>query len=257
MRQTLRIFLLLMAVLFLTPDFLAAFDKNDSSAKPCAACHKITREEVAALIGTEVNNIKDIVPGPFQGIWETHISSSGRIYPIYVDYSKKYLFQGHIVRLSDKENLTQNRMDDLNRIDVSSISLDNAIVLGNPSSKRKIIVLTDPSCHYCIKLHGAIKEAVSKDPEVAFYIMPYTRNPDNKVIYEKCLAAICDKSGKILDDIYTGKQVPPATCKSDAVSENIRLAERLKIPGTPSMVLPDGRVIGGYRSADDLLKLTQ
>jgi len=246
-----------MIALAFMPGSLAAFDKNDPSSKPCAACHSITREEVATLIGAEKENIKEIVPGPFQGIWEAQLLVSGKVYLVYVDYSKKYLLQGHIMRFSNKEDLTQARMDDLNRVDVSSIPLDNAIVLGNHSSNKKIIVLTDPSCQYCIKLHEAIKEAVNKSPEVAFYVMPYPRNPANKDLYEKCLAAVCDKSGKILDDIYTGKQIPPATCKSDAVNENSRLAERLKIPGTPSMILPDGRVISGYRNADDLLKLVR
>ena len=255
MIQMLRVFLVLMTALFLTPVSSAAFDKNSASEKPCAACHTITREEVATLLGAETENIKEIVPGPFQGIWETRILVSGKVYLVYVDYSKKYLFQGQIIRFSDKENLTQSRMEDLNRVDASSIPLNNAIVFGNQSSKKIIIVMTDPSCHYCIKLHESIKEAVNKDPEAAFYVMPYPRNPANKAIYEKCLAAICDKSGKTLDDIYAGKQIPPATCKSDAVDENIRMAERLKIPGTPSMILPDGRVISGYRNADDLLKL--
>ncbi|MCL1926498.1 MAG: DsbC family protein [Syntrophorhabdaceae bacterium] len=257
MKVTLRVFILLMTTLMLIPVFAVAFDKNDSSAKPCAACHAITREEVAAMVGVGADNVAEIVPGPVRGIWEMRVSVDGKIYPIYVDYSKKYILQGNIIRLSDKENLTLKSMEELNRVDVSSISLKNAIVLGKESSNRKIIVLTDPSCAYCIKLHESIKEAVGKDPEVAFYVMPYPRNSSNKELYDKCLAAICDKSGKILDDIYAGKEAPPAICKSDAVDENIRLAGRLKIPGTPSMVLPDGRVISGFRSADELLRLTK
>jgi len=39
------------------------------------------------------------------------------------------------------------------------------------------------------------------------------------------------------------------------VDETIRLAERLRIQGTPTMILPDGRMIGGYMAADALLAL--
>jgi protein-disulfide isomerase len=39
------------------------------------------------------------------------------------------------------------------------------------------------------------------------------------------------------------------------VDETIRLAERLKIEGTPTMILPDGRMIGGYMEAEALLAL--
>ena len=39
------------------------------------------------------------------------------------------------------------------------------------------------------------------------------------------------------------------------MDETIRLAERLKIEGTPTMILPDGRMISGFMEADTLLPL--
>jgi len=255
MKHTFRVFLLTATILLLAPVLANAYDKNDPASKSCASCHTLTREEAASLFGTGVDNIIVILPGPFQGVWEVDVAVGGKTHPAYVDYAKKHLLQGQFVRFSDKQNITRARFEDLNRIDVSSISVKNAIVLGNSSAKNGIIVLTDPTCPYCIKLHGAIKEAVEKNPKAAFFIMPYPRNSANKALYDKCLAAVCDKSGKILDDIFAGKDAPPPICKSNAVDENIRLAERLKIPGTPSMVLPDGRMTSGYYSAEDLLKM--
>jgi len=255
MKQTFRVFLLLTTIAVLAPVLAHTFDKNDSTVKPCASCHTFTREEAASLMGIGVDNIIEILPGPVQGIWEVDLAVGGKVHPAYVDYSKKNAFQGQIIRISDKQNLTRDRFEDLNRVDVSSISLKNAIVIGNKSAKKGIIVLTDPSCPYCKKLHEAIKEAVNKDPKAAFYVMPYPRNSANKALYDKCLAAVCDKSGKILDDAFAGKEVPPPTCKSSAVDDAISLASRLKIPGTPSMVLPDGRMTSGYHSAEDLLKM--
>jgi len=257
MKPTFQVVLLLAAALILTPVLADAFDKNDPNVKACASCHTLTKEEAATLIGSDVNSIVGIAPGPLRGLWEVAITSGGKVIPVYVDYSKKYLFQGNVIRFADKENITRGRFEDLNRVDVSSISLKNAIVVGNRSAKKGIIVLTDPTCPFCVKLHDAMKEVITKNPEAAFFVMPYPRDRDNKALYDKILSAICDKSGKILDDLFAGKEVPPATCKSDAVSENIRLAERLQIPGTPTMILPDGRVIGGYRNVEELLKLTK
>ncbi len=59
----------------------------------------------------------------------------------------------------------------------------------------------------------------------------------------------------MLDDAYAGKALPEPACKTDAVDETIRLAERLKIEGTPTMILPDGRLISGYMGAEALLAL--
>jgi protein-disulfide isomerase len=39
------------------------------------------------------------------------------------------------------------------------------------------------------------------------------------------------------------------------VDETIRLAERLKIEGTPTMILPDGRMVSGSMEAGALLAL--
>lgn len=250
-------FLVIAATLALSSGPAAAFKDRGAATGSCVECHSLSREEAASALKGMVDNIVAVVPGPFPGVWEVDAAVGGKVLPLYMDYSKKLLFQGNFFRLSDRENITRLRFADLNRVDVSSIPLGNAIVLGNPKSKRRIIVLTDPTCTYCVRLHGEIKAAVAKDPEAAFYVMPYPRNPNDRTTYAKCLAAVCDKSGKVLDDVYSGKDVPPATCDSQAVDETIRLAERLQIQGTPSMVLPDGRVIAGYREADELLSLTR
>jgi thiol:disulfide interchange protein DsbC len=232
-----------------------AFQKEGEPAKGCTECHTLTREEAAAALGPMVDNVVGVVPGPFPGVWEVDIAKGGKTYPLYLDYSRKYLFNGQFIRLSDMENLTGARYQDLNRVDVSTISVKDAIVMGNKKAKRGIIVLSDPTCPYCVKLHAEIKKAVAKDPEAAFYVMPYPRNKNDKATYNNCLAAVCAKSEKLLDDAYDGKKLPAPTCKSTAVEDTMKLADRLGIQGTPSMVLPDGRIVGGYMQADALLAL--
>jgi thiol:disulfide interchange protein DsbC len=232
-----------------------AFQKEPAPAKGCAECHKLTKEEAGKILGKMVDNVVGVVQGPFPGIWEVDVARSGKTYPVYVDYSLKYLFNGQFIRLADMENLTGLRYQDLNRVDVSSIPLKDAIVMGNKKAKKGIIVLSDPTCPYCVKLHGEIKKAVEKDPEAAFYVMPYPRNRNDKATYNNCLAAVCAKSEKLLDDAYDGKKLPAPTCKSTAVDETMKLADRLKIQGTPTMILPDGRMISGSMEADALLAL--
>jgi thiol:disulfide interchange protein DsbC len=242
-------------LLYLLPGPAAAFQKEAGDAKGCAECHKLTKEEAGKLLGKMVDNVVAIAPGPFPGVWEVDVARSGKTYPVYMDYSLKYLFNGQVIRLSDMTNLTGVRYQDLNRVDVSSISLGNAIRVGSPSGKKKVIVLSDPTCPYCVKLHGEIKKAVTKDADVAFLVMPYPRNRNDKTTYARCLSVVCSKSEKLLDDAYAGKDLPPADCKTDAVDQTILLAERLEIEGTPTMILPDGRMISGAMEADALLAL--
>jgi thiol:disulfide interchange protein DsbC len=235
---------------------VAAFQKEAGAAKDCAECHKLTKEEAGKLLGGRISdNVVGVAPGPFPGVWEVDVLQDGKTYPLYLDYSLKYLFNGQFLRLADMANLTGLRYQDLNRLDVASIPVQDAIRIGSKTAKKAVIVLTDPTCPYCVKLHGEIKKAVAKDPDVAFLVMPYPRNPSDKITYRKCLAVICSKSEKLLDDAYSGKELPEPTCKTNAVDETIRLADRLKIEGTPTMILPDGRMIGGYVEAEALLAL--
>jgi len=241
-------------VLFLS-DPAAAFRKDTGSAQGCAECHKLTKEEAGKALGRIVDNVVAVAPGPFPGVWEVDVARNGKIYPLYLDYSLKYLFNGQFIRLSDMANLTGKRYTDLNRVDVASIPVKDAIRIGSPAAKRTVIVLSDPTCPYCVKLHGEIKKAAAKDTDVAFLVMPYPRNRNDKATYGKCLSVVCAKSEKLLDDAYAGKELPAAACKSNAVDETIRLANRLQVQGTPSMILPDGRLISGSMEAEALLSL--
>lgn len=245
----------LAALLLHLPGPAAAFQKEAGAAKECAECHKLTKEEAGKVLGKVVDNVVGVVQGPFPGIWEVDVVRNGKTYPIYLDYSLKYLFNGQFIRLGDMANLTGERYADLNRVDVASIPLKDAIRVGSPSAKKKVIVLTDPTCPYCVKLHGEIRKAAAKDADVAFFVMPYPRNRNDQATYRKCLAVVCSKSEKLLDDVYAGKEVPPADCKTDAVDETMRLADRLKIQGTPTMILPDGRMVSGYMETEALLAL--
>lgn len=232
-----------------------AFRKEAGNAGDCTECHKLTKEEAGKILGKIVDNVVAVAPGPFTGVWEVDIARNGRTYPLYLDFSMKYLFNGQIIRLADMENLTGKRATDLNRVDVASIPVKDAIRVGSPAAKRTVIVLSDPTCPYCVKLHGELKKAAAKDAGVAFLVLPYPRNANDKATYRKCQAVVCAKSEKMLDDAFTGKEIPAPSCETKAVDETIRLAGRLQVQGTPSMILPDGRLISGYMEADALLAL--
>jgi len=121
-----------------------------------------------------------------------------------------------------------------------------------------VIVFSDPDCHFCGKLHGELKQVVAKDSNVAFFIKLYSRN-GNAASTRKATAVVCSKSEALLEEAYAGKEIPPAppSCKDTTVAETARVAEKLTIRGTPTLILPDGRVVRGYRDADTLRRLIQ
>ncbi len=79
--------------------------------------------------------------------------------------------------------------------------------------------------------------------------------PMHKGADEKAKAIICEKSLKLLEDSFEGKELPAAKCDTKVVDENLKLGQKLGINGTPALILSDGRVIAGYKDAKSIISL--
>ncbi|MBI5576727.1 MAG: DsbC family protein [Deltaproteobacteria bacterium] len=244
------------AFLLLCASGASAFQKEGCGMGDCRDCHTLTPKEASGILGPLVDNVLNVEDSPVKGLWMVDIEKQGKKFPIFIDYSKGFLFSGQVVRISTREDISGARFATLNavKVDPAVIPLGETLVLGNPEAKKKVIVFSDPDCHFCGKLHHEMKTVAEKDKDVAFFIKLYSRN-NNPASAEKAKAVICSKSLSMLEDAYAGKKLAPGDCKTDAVEESFKLAEKLKIRGTPAMVFPDGTVVSGYRPADALLKL--
>jgi thiol:disulfide interchange protein DsbC len=63
---------------------------------------------------------------------------------VYISFSKELLISGDIFDIKARRNLTGERLSNLNRIDISKIPLDGALVMGDKNAPKKVIVFTDP-----------------------------------------------------------------------------------------------------------------
>jgi|SRR3990172_1516062 len=99
-----------------------------------------------------------------------------------------------------------------------------------------------------------MKKVVAERKDIAFYIKMFPL-PMHKEAYDKAKAIVCEKSLALLEDAFNKKQLPKPKCKTTVVDENIKLAKQLGITGAPALVLPDGRVVSGYKDAGALKDL--
>ena len=134
-----RFFLLLLIVFFLVSLLYAqAFGEKEP--------RNLSIDEAMILLKSLDPNIKVITvqPSPIEGLWEVDIESGGKKLPVYVDLSKKYVVSGSIIDIKEKKNLTQDRITEINKVNVSQIPLGDAIVMGDKEAKYRIIVFDDP-----------------------------------------------------------------------------------------------------------------
>ncbi len=88
--------------------------------------------------------VTDVRQSPVEGLCEVSLKAGDKTFIVYIDSSMKHLVLGSIVDVKTRTNLTQQRMTDVNRVDTSSIPLDDALILGKADAKYKVIVFDDP-----------------------------------------------------------------------------------------------------------------
>jgi thiol:disulfide interchange protein DsbC len=106
----------------------------------------LSRDEARDLLKNVIPNptILDIRLSRAKGFWEVYLESGGRKGLVYVDFLKKHFFSGALVSIADKKDLTQERLIELSKVRVSQIPLGDALVMGDPKARIRVIVFTDP-----------------------------------------------------------------------------------------------------------------
>jgi thiol:disulfide interchange protein DsbC len=84
---------------------------------------------------------------PIKGLWEVGIENKGQRFVIYVDFSKKYVSPGPFIDYGSGKDITRTRIEELNKgrkVNMSQLTLENALVLGRADAPIKVAVFTDP-----------------------------------------------------------------------------------------------------------------
>ncbi len=222
----------------------------------CQKCHTLTKDEALKILKDAIPDVKvlKIINSPLRGLWEVDFESQGRKGLVYIDYTKRFIFAGSIFEIATKQNLTQERFAELNRVDPSKIDLRDALVMGKRNAKYRVIVFTDPDCPFCARLHNEMKKILNMRSDIAFYIklFPLKIHPQ---AYEKSRIIVCERSLKLLEAAYEGKEVKGKRCNTKEIDKNLELGNRLGINGTPAIILPNGRIHQGYLPAEELIRL--
>ncbi len=243
--------LLLIACILPLP--ASAFTKDGCGTGTCNSCHSLDAKEAGKILGGLVDKVNKVEFAEIPGMWLVEIEKGEKKIPVYVDFSKKYVFSGSMIRLADRGDVTQERHARMNRIDMKRIPLDDALVLGSKTAKTRVVVFTDPECPYCKQLHVELQEVVRRDSDIAFLIkmFPLKMHPN---AYTTAKSIVCAKSMEFLELSFAGKPVPPPLCSTKVVDQTLALVNDLGIQSTPTLVLPNGLVMPGFKTADELLK---
>ncbi|MBI3347778.1 MAG: DsbC family protein [Burkholderiales bacterium] len=195
--------------------------------------------------------IDEVRPSPMPGLWEVRIGNEIR----YTDATGSYLIEGELIDLKAKKNLTEERVTQLNRVDFAALPFKDALMWKNGTGKRRIAVFADPNCGYCKRFEKSLQEL--KDVTVYTFLIPILGGDSP----EKTRAIWCAKDGSSawLAWMLKGEQPPkpPAACDDAAIERNLALSRKIRVNGTPAILLEDGNRIPGAVGAVELEKRLQ
>ncbi|MFZ5528135.1 MAG: DsbC family protein [Pseudomonadota bacterium] len=177
--------------------------------------------------------IDELRPAPLAGLIEVRAGE----HLFYTDAKGDYLIDGNLIETQSRRNLTQERLDDINRVDFATLPLKDAVVWKNGNGQRKLVVFADPNCGYCKHLEKSLQDV--KDVTVYTFVIPILGD-DSKAKTEN-IWCMKDRTQAWRNWMLDGQAPPKAfgMCASPT-QRNLALAQRLRVNGTPAMFFEDG-----------------
>jgi thiol:disulfide interchange protein DsbC len=222
----------------------------------CGRCHRLKKSEAESVVkdlGIKNVRIINIQTSEIKSLWEIAIETDGKRGIIYLDFSKNKIISGNIIDVKTKLNNTAEAIQKIQpKVDFSKIKLNHDLVMGNAHGSKKVVVVTDPNCGFCAKLHEELKKVIAENKNVGFFIKLYPLNSDSR---KKAQTVVCSRDLKNLEANFQRKETVPAVCTNPELDENMSLFKSFDITGTPALIMEDGSVYMGYRPAQEILKL--
>ena len=186
--------------------------------------------------GAKVESVKET---PYGGLFEVRVG--GEI--LYTDKNAQYLFLGQVINTTTRQNLTKQRIDEINKIKFSDLPLDLAVKVVKGDGKRVIAVFEDPNCGACKQFRKTTLKEVNN---VTVYTFMYNILAEDSFVKSKNIWCSPDRSKALDEWMIDGKAAPtaPANCANpnEKVSE---LGYKLRVNGTPAVFFTDGTRMPG------------
>ncbi len=191
--------------------------------------------------------IKSVDKSPVPGLYEVNLGQQ----IVYSDASGNYLLMGDLVDTRTRTNLTEARLSETNKIDFAKLPFEDAVKVVKGNGARKIAVFSDPNCPYCKQLETTLKSV----DNVTIYTFLYPiLSPDST---SKSKSIWCSKDRSMAWEGWMLDHTVPtaaATCDTTVLDKNVKLGQSIKVDGTPTVFLADGRRLPGAVGADRLEK---
>jgi len=191
-----------------------------------------------------IGKLEHVVKTPYSGLYEVVVGEQ----LLYTDEQGQYLFDGSIIEVKSRTDLTEQRRHALFAIDFNTLPLNLAVKKVKGNGKRRMAYFTDPNCGFCRKLEKELSQV--NDVTLYLFMYPIFQGSDEIVRNVHC----AKDPVKAWDELMLkGKAPAQAACKT-STDQVMALAKKLRVNGTPNLIFADGTQIPGYLPAAELEK---
>ena len=168
----------------------------------------------------------------------------------YTDTSGAFLLMGSIIDLKTKENVTELRQRELNRVDFDKLPFENAFKIVRGDGSRKMAMFADPNCGYCKRFERDLLGVNN----VTVYVFLYPILAADSVEKSKAVWCSADRGKLWIDHMVRDAPIQGDTQCATPIEKNLAFGQSKKIQGTPTMFFQDGDRIPGAVPVAELEK---
>ena len=134
----------------------------------CLSSAQAGENEIRQALQNKFSNIgrlEHVVKTPYAGLYEIVVNDQ----VLYTDAQGQYLFDGSVIEVKSRRDMTEERRRQLFSIEFDKLPLDLAVKKVKGNGKRKLAYFSDPKCGFCKRL----EKELGKITDVTLYLFLY------------------------------------------------------------------------------------
>jgi thiol:disulfide interchange protein DsbC len=208
-------------------------------------------QQAIQKLSNQTVSIDSVNDTPVKGIKEIVVAGNIKKEVIYLSEDGEYLFDGNLLSIKDRINLTESTQNSLRSELMEAFRKTQKSIDFFPEEMvDQVTVFTDIDCGVCRKFHQEIP--AFNDAGIGISYLFFPRAGIGSASHQKAVNVWCaDDQQQAINQANNGAELEPMMCPNPIESQ-YNLALSAGVNGTPYMVLNDGTLIPGYLTPTQL-----
>ena len=231
---------------------------SPQTAEDKGANQPLTKQAIVKRLEEKLPGIEisDLNQSPVDGFYQVFFS--GQL--LYVSENGQYIFTGNLLELADGAPVNhsqialgqqESKKAPMRAAKIADLNESDMVVYKAPDEQHVITVFTDIDCGYCRKLHREMPNLNKNGVTVRYLAFP--RAGIGSDAYNKLVSVWCsDDRLAAMDEAKLKRKFGKDSCKNP-IADQYKLTREFNLSGTPSLILSDGELIGGFIPVEDLV----